>query len=44
MLAYLHSIANPDDEVSLKRILNVPRRGIGDTSIARLDAWAADKG
>ena len=44
MLAYLHAIANPDDEVSLKRILNVPRRGIGETSIARLGTWAADKG
>ena len=44
MLAYLHAIANPDDEVSLKRILNVPRRGVGDTSVARLDAWAAAHG
>ena len=44
MLAYLHSIANPDDEVSLKRILNVPRRGIGETSISRLGSWAAEKG
>ena len=37
MLAYLHAIANPDDEVSLKRVLNVPRRGVGDTSVARLE-------
>jgi DNA helicase II / ATP-dependent DNA helicase PcrA len=44
MLAYLHAIANPDDEVSLKRVLNVPRRGVGDTSVGRLDAWAAAKG
>jgi DNA helicase II / ATP-dependent DNA helicase PcrA len=44
MLAYLHAIANPDDEVSLKRILNVPRRGVGDTSLGRLDAWAAANG
>ncbi|HTW08593.1 MAG TPA: 3'-5' exonuclease, partial [Acidimicrobiales bacterium] len=44
MLAYLHAIANAGDEVSVKRILNVPRRGIGDTSVARLDAWAAEKG
>ncbi len=44
MLAYLHAIANPDDEVSLKRILNVPRRGVGDTSVGRLDAWAAAHG
>ena len=44
MLAYLHAIANPDDEVSLKRVLNVPRRGVGDTSLGRLDAWAAAKG
>jgi DNA helicase-2/ATP-dependent DNA helicase PcrA len=44
MLAYLHAIANPEDEVSLKRVLNVPRRGIGDTSVGRLDAWAVAKG
>ncbi len=44
MLAYLHAIANPDDEVSLKRVLNVPRRGVGDTSLGKLDAWAAAKG
>jgi DNA helicase-2/ATP-dependent DNA helicase PcrA len=44
MLAYLHSIANPEDEVSLKRILNVPRRGIGDTTISRLGSWAAENG
>jgi DNA helicase II / ATP-dependent DNA helicase PcrA len=44
MLAYLHAIANPEDEVSLKRVLNVPRRGIGDTSLGRLDSWAASKG
>ncbi len=44
MLAYLHAIANPEDEVSLKRVLNVPRRGVGDTSVGRLDAWATAKG
>jgi ATP-dependent DNA helicase UvrD/PcrA len=44
LLAYLHAIANPGDEVSLKRVVNVPRRGVGDTSVARLDSWAAQKG
>jgi DNA helicase-2/ATP-dependent DNA helicase PcrA len=43
-LAYLRVIANPTDEVSLRRILNVPKRGIGDTSVGRLDAWAAAQG
>jgi DNA helicase II / ATP-dependent DNA helicase PcrA len=41
LLAYLRAVANPSDEVSLKRIVNVPKRGVGDTSIARVDAWAA---
>jgi DNA helicase-2/ATP-dependent DNA helicase PcrA len=44
VLAYLKAVANPADEVSLKRIVNVPKRGVGDTSIGRLDAWAASHG
>jgi DNA helicase-2/ATP-dependent DNA helicase PcrA len=40
LLGYLRAIANPDDEVSLKRIINVPKRGVGDTSVARLDRFA----
>ncbi|HET7388583.1 MAG TPA: DNA helicase PcrA [Nocardioidaceae bacterium] len=39
-LAYLRMLANPDDEVSLRRILNVPKRGIGDRAEARVDALA----
>ena len=44
LLAYLRAVANPSDEVSLKRIVNVPKRGVGETSIARLDGWAAAHG
>ena len=44
LLAYLHVVANPGDEVSLKRALNVPRRGVGEASVAKLDAWAASRG
>ena len=43
-LAYLRAVVNPSDEVSVKRIVNVPKRGVGDTSIARLEAWAASRG
>ena len=39
-IAYLQVIDNPYDAVSLMRIANRPRRGIGDTSIARLVAYA----
>src|SRR4051794_23036729 len=40
VMAYLQAIDNPSDAVSLMRIANRPRRGIGDTSIARLVTFA----
>ncbi|MGZ4339230.1 MAG: ATP-dependent helicase [Gaiellaceae bacterium] len=40
-IAYLQVIDNPYDAVSLLRIANRPRRGIGDTSLARLQSYAA---
>jgi DNA helicase-2/ATP-dependent DNA helicase PcrA len=43
-IAYLKAVVNPADEVSLKRVLNEPKRGIGDTTVAKLDAWAAATG
>jgi DNA helicase-2/ATP-dependent DNA helicase PcrA len=43
-LAYLRALVNPDDEVSWKRIVNTPRRGVGDTSIAKIDAFAHGAG
>ena len=43
-MAYLRAIVNPADEVNVKRVLNVPKRGIGDASIAKLDALAAAEG
>jgi DNA helicase-2/ATP-dependent DNA helicase PcrA len=44
ILAYLRVVANPSDEVSARRIVNVPRRGVGDTSADRLAAWARERG
>ena len=43
-LAFLRAVANPDDDVSLRRILNVPKRGIGDTTEGELAAYAAVRG
>ncbi|MGH3662315.1 MAG: UvrD-helicase domain-containing protein, partial [Micromonosporaceae bacterium] len=40
-LAYLRAIANPDDTVSIRRILNTPRRGIGDRAEACVAAYAS---
>lgn len=39
-LSYLHALVNPDDAVSLRRILNEPRRGIGDKAEGALSAHA----
>ncbi|TMK68768.1 MAG: ATP-dependent DNA helicase PcrA [Actinobacteria bacterium] len=44
LIAYLQAIDNPYDAVSLTRIANRPRRGIGDASLARLQAWADAQG
>jgi ATP-dependent DNA helicase UvrD/PcrA len=43
-VAYLQVLDNPDDAVSLQRIANRPRRGIGDTSLGRLQTFAEGQG
>lgn len=43
VLAYLHAILNPDDVVSLLRIINVPPRKIGDTTLGHLRNFAAQR-
>jgi len=44
ILAYLRTLANPDDSVSLKRIINTPRRGIGDTTFSKVEDAATQLG
>lgn len=43
-LAYLRMLVNPDDQVSLRRILNTPKRGIGDRAVAGVSALAEREG
>jgi DNA helicase-2/ATP-dependent DNA helicase PcrA len=43
-MAYLKAVVNPTDEVSVKRVLNVPKRGVGDQTVGRLDAYARSHG
>ena len=44
VITYLRLINNPNDEVSLTRVINVPLRGIGQRSLEELNRWAASQG
>jgi DNA helicase-2/ATP-dependent DNA helicase PcrA len=44
LLAYLRVLANPDDEVSLRRIINFPKRGIGDRALEEVELFADAQG
>lgn len=44
MLSYLKAISNPSDDQAVKRIINVPRRGIGQTTIDRVQNYALYRG
>jgi DNA helicase II / ATP-dependent DNA helicase PcrA len=43
IIAYFRLVCNPHDEESLKRVINFPRRGIGDTTIQKLVVGAAER-
>ncbi len=43
-IGYLKAVANPADEVSVKRVLNTPKRGVGDTSVGKVDSFASMHG
>jgi DNA helicase-2/ATP-dependent DNA helicase PcrA len=43
LISYLRLVVNPADDVAFLRVVNVPARGIGQTSIGRLSAWAASR-
>lgn len=42
MISYLRLITNPDDDISFERVVNVPKRGVGATSVDRLRAYATE--
>ena len=44
IISYLKLINNKNDNIALKRIINEPKRGIGDTALDKLDQMAQDKG
>jgi DNA helicase-2/ATP-dependent DNA helicase PcrA len=44
VLAYLRALVNPDDEVSWRRVVNTPKRGVGDTSVNKVSAHAQGAG
>src|SRR5207237_2216483 len=44
ILAYLRLLVNPQDLVSARRVINTPKRGIGDTTVAALEGFAQQEG
>lgn len=44
VLAYLRAVVNPHDTVALRRIINTPRRGIGDAALERVERFAREQG
>lgn len=44
MIAYFRMIVNPDDEEAFKRIINYPKRGIGETTVAKISGLASVAG
>jgi len=42
-IAYLRCVANPADEMSIRRTINVPKRGVGDTSLDKVSALAKEQ-
>jgi DNA helicase-2/ATP-dependent DNA helicase PcrA len=43
VFAYLRAVVNPGDLVSIRRIINTPKRGIGDATVAAIEGFAADE-
>lgn len=44
VIAYFRLIVNPDDEEAFKRIINYPKRGIGDTTVGKIASMASENG
>ena len=44
ILCYLKTIANGQDDLAVNRIVNVPKRGIGATTMGRMTAFASEQG
>lgn len=43
-MAYLRAVVNPSDEVNVKRVINTPKRGVGDQTVAKIDSYARARG
>jgi DNA helicase-2/ATP-dependent DNA helicase PcrA len=44
LLAYLRVVVNPEDEISMRRIINTPKRGIGDRALDQIDLYSKKNG